>query len=568
MKTASHYLGLVGLLISIALSSAVNAATLISTVDRNKISTNETLTLTVAIDQQVDSSLLNLTALQKDFEILSAVPQSRSSFNIINGRSEKSASTTWTITLVAKREGILSIPSFSINSDKSQPIRIRVSNATAGKTSERALDVKVKPSANEIYPNQQLIVEIELSARGNVRDLNGAQLTLPNADVQAFDQQNFQRVENGIARQIVTLKYSVFAKEAGVLTIPVMTYTGLENARRSIFGANGTQVIARSKKIDILVKEVPKDAKGAWFPAEDVSIKAAWSGDISALTVGEPITRTITVTARAQLASAIAPLEQATLTDGLKSYKDKPQLSTKKSAQGFVATRIESEAIVANEPGRYVIPSTSIRWWNTNTKKWQTVTLKEEILNVSGTAAVINTQAVSPQTEPTERLATPIIDRATAKFWQLTSALLSLIVLIQFYLLVRKPINKAKSPKSPAKSQSESAAWSSLQTTLSSNNGHEIRAALLNWGQVILNTQNPLSMEALTEAGILASSDEQNSKAVENAFKALDKHLFAGEDMPDRSIFMSAFKILRADLKKSNRPHTKPKTTLNKLYPE
>ena len=96
------------------LSTTVNAGNLSSTVDRNQISPNETLTLTVTYDEQVDSSQLDLKNLEQDFEILGVSPQTTSSVSIVNGQASRQASTIWTITLIAKRPGTLGIPAFSI----------------------------------------------------------------------------------------------------------------------------------------------------------------------------------------------------------------------------------------------------------------------------------------------------------------------------------------------------------------------------------------------------------------------------------------------------------------------
>ena len=68
-KSPTHYLIWFTVLLSLVLPIMAHSATLSSTVNRNQVSTNETLTLVVAIDQQVDSSELNLSPLQQDFEI-------------------------------------------------------------------------------------------------------------------------------------------------------------------------------------------------------------------------------------------------------------------------------------------------------------------------------------------------------------------------------------------------------------------------------------------------------------------------------------------------------------------
>jgi len=547
-------------LLSLVFTTSADAATLTSKVTRNQVSTNETFTLTVLIDEQVDSSELNLESLEKNFEILSSTPQSRSSFNVINGRSIKSASTKWTITLVAKNEGILTIPAFTIKSATSQPISIKVDDSAKGKNTELPLDVIVTTNYDEVFPNQQFIVEIELSASRNVRDLNGPQLIIANAEVEAFDQQNFQRVDNGITRQIVVLKYSVFASQAGEITIPIMTYTGLENGRRSVFGSTGTQVIARSKQLKVVVKDVPTDSSQPWLPASNVTITSNWSGDRSNLKVGDPITRSITIVANEQQASIIPPLNHGDLPEGLKSYKDQPQLETSKSSQGFIASRIESEAIVVNKPGNYILPSISIDWWNTKTNKWQTSTLEQQTLNVTGEAVLTSTE--TPANLTTSRTYTDSNPSMveTDRRWQIASAILALIVLIQFYFLARKqaPIPGTHIVKEVT--QSEQAAWASLQTAIKSDNSRAIRSNVLIWGRHALNAKAPINLATLAQAGDLQKLPE--------IFKDLDQHLYNGATKPDSNTINGLLKELRKKLKHSDKEQDPSKAQLNPLYPD
>jgi len=557
MKRLSHYL--LPILLILAVSSLANAATLTSSVNRNQISTNETLTLTVSIDEQVDSSVLDLSALQENFEILGTTPQSRSSFNIINGKSQKSASTTWTITLVAKNEGILTIPSFSVKSATSRPITVKVSDASSGKSSDLPLEVWVNTDTTEVYPNQQFVVEVELSASSNVRDLNGPQLVIADAQVEAFDQQSFQRVDKGLARQIVILKYSVFANQAGELTIPVMTFTGLQNGRRRVFGSTGTQVIARSKQLTIKVNQAPIVDGQQWFPADNVSIDSDWSGDISSLKVGEPITRTITVSAIGQQASAIPPLRLESLSDGLKSYKDQPRLDTGKSSQGFVATRIESEAIVANKAGQFEVPAVTIDWWNTKTKQWQTSTLEKQTLVVSGIAIAASDQSISAGVVNPVAISNTNDDTQPNRLWQLLSGVLLTIVLIQFYFLMRRPATKSNTVVDENKSTSEREAWATLQASIKSDNSRAIRHSIITWGRAVLDVDHQVSLQSI------AKLDKSN--ALSELFNALDQHLYQGKNKPDSLEIDKALKELRARVKKSNNEKPNTKLTLNPLYP-
>jgi len=558
MKPLSHYLILLILLSSFILSSLAEAVTLDSSVNRNQVNTNETLTLRVIIDKQVESSALDLSALKNDFEVLSVTPHRQSGVSFVNGKSESKASTTWTITLYAKREGKLTIPSFTVNSATSKPISINVGNATQGQNSTQPLAVKVSTNTDEIYPNQQFIVEIELSAASNVRGLSGPQLVIPNADVEAIDQQDFQRVDNGIERHVALLKYSVFAKQAGEIVIPIMTYTGIENGRRGVFGTRGTQVVARSKLLKLSVKDAPSKASQPWFPAQGVSITSRWSSDTSALKVGEPITRTITIAAKGQQASVIPPLDNAIIDAGLKSYKDKPQLNTSKSTQGLIATRVESEAIVANKAGDYVLPALSIDWWDTNSNKWQTSTLEQQTLSVTGSAAA-SVQAEQGIADAQPINSTSPTNAKTNRLWQMLSALLALVVLIQFYLLYRKPKYQPEATSDDYINQSEQTAWASLQTSIKSNNYSELRNNLLRWARAALKSDAPISLDLLSKVG--------GSQDLLTFFDELDQHLYKGAKAPSNSQVGTLLKELRANIKQSQRKQSHSRPKLQSLYP-
>ena len=67
-------------------SSIALAATLTSTVNRNSMSTNEVLKLTITMDAKVDTSELDLSALSNDFEILGVAPRNSTSISTVNGR--------------------------------------------------------------------------------------------------------------------------------------------------------------------------------------------------------------------------------------------------------------------------------------------------------------------------------------------------------------------------------------------------------------------------------------------------------------------------------------------------
>ncbi|MCV6622327.1 MAG: BatD family protein, partial [Cellvibrionaceae bacterium] len=84
---------------------------------------SETLTLTVAIDEQAAFSAPSFDELQQNFDILRQHKSNR--YQSMNGKV--SSITEWVLTLGPKREGQLIIPSFEYDGEFSDAIPITVS---------------------------------------------------------------------------------------------------------------------------------------------------------------------------------------------------------------------------------------------------------------------------------------------------------------------------------------------------------------------------------------------------------------------------------------------------------
>ena len=265
---------LIALLIALAPYS-VNAASLTASVNRTNIAINEAVILSINYDEQIDSQQLDLSPLSKDFQILNTRPQTSSNISIINGKTTRVSSTVWQIGLVAKREGKLTIPALNIASASSKAIIINVSSAGSTPAQERPMSAKIRVNKSQAYPGEQIIIDMELAIKANVRNLSGEPFSINGGNFEVLDQQQFQRVDNGIAKQIITWKYAAFADAAGKLTIPAQTFTGTLGGRRSVFdsfGSLGEQVIARTIERSITINPKPQTDGATWFNANNVSI--------------------------------------------------------------------------------------------------------------------------------------------------------------------------------------------------------------------------------------------------------------------------------------------------------
>ncbi len=112
----------VAILFFVALLATSNSnAAITASVDRARVEQNESFTLEIVIDSNTDL-MPNITPLEKDFFV--GQTSQLSNTRIVNGSISRSM--TWTISLMAKHAGIITIPSVKVGSELSNPLTIEV----------------------------------------------------------------------------------------------------------------------------------------------------------------------------------------------------------------------------------------------------------------------------------------------------------------------------------------------------------------------------------------------------------------------------------------------------------
>ena len=560
-----------GLILLLA-APLLHAASLSSNVNRNAIGINETLTLLVTYSEQVSTNQLNLNALQNDFEVLSSRPQSSSNMSVINGQVTRQSSTTWTVLLAPRRVGRLVIPAFSLAGQTSNAISIQVSKANVVPVNDQPLHVTISVDKKSVFIAQQFIISVTLSANQSVRDLSGDPLTLDSAHIEQLEQQSFQRIENGIARQIVILKYAVFANEAGEINIPSQLFKGVVGARRSIFDSfsrqQPQQVIARSKTITVLVKPQPDGSSSPWFPSNKVTMQSTWSIDKKSARVGVPITRTINIVADQQRASVITPLTRPSQIT-YKTYSDQPQLENTNSAKGITGTRIESEAIVPSQSGELVLPEIRLNWWDTNNNQWQTTTLAAETLIVS--PALVNAVDESTPGITTALPNSNLDQKRIDNNWKWAALFFAVLSLVLFLLIIKLKTQLNGSNKNGTtttklnKDKTETANWNRLYKSIKTNDIRLIRQDLITWAKSAFSDSTVTSIQMIVNSSERVLEDNTQLKT---QLIALEQQLYnnkAKHEMSIEKLIESLVQLRKAlNNKKSN---TKP-SSLAPLYPE
>jgi hypothetical protein len=211
---------------------------------------------------------------------------------------------------------------------------------------------------------------------------------------------------------------------------------------------------------------------------------------------GEPVTRTITLSALGQIETQLPAVETPEV-DGLNVYADKPELRRELEAGGIRGVRQDQYAIIGLAGGEMKLPAVEVPWWDVAAGEWKIATLPERTLEVRGVEAIV--PVLPPAVE--EELAAPVAEpEAVApsetavatvdSFWQRATeiiALLWILTLAAWWWSSRtraqKP-RKVREPKEPPVHKQQAALLKTARKAAADGDGSGVRGALLDWGRL------------------------------------------------------------------------------------
>ena len=524
------------LLISLilSLSPALSWAELSAKVDRSVLDTNETLSLEIRYDGQVLAGEPDFKGLKTDFEVLSNNRQQ--SYSRSNGKTE--SFTAWTLQLRPKRAGMLLIPSISFKGDVSNAIELRVraapANPTAANPGSQPIYTETLVDRETVYVNQQIILTHRLYTSINLRDYSLSELKIDNVILQRLGDTTYQKVLNGRPYLVLEVKYAVLPKSVGTVDIPKLRFGAYEVNSRSQFGVfnnRGNQVFRDTEAItvDVLAQPTQSGARG-WMPSSEVKLEQRWSGDVENATVGEPITRTITITAKGLSSAQITPLDVPQSQD-YRIYPDQPQLSQSLSSEGLNSTRVESLALVPNQPGEITLPAIELRWWDINQQKEQVSRLPATTLQVLPSASSADDQTSliglkASSNDPSIADSGIASEPEPSALKTISLALNALLIAFIVALLMRQK-NHGSRDRTQTTSKPKHSALRTLKQQLKAiedaakNDDYmAMRDAILIWGKTLFSERPPKTLKTLAIS--LQDTD------IQQQFERLDRQLYKG----------------------------------------
>jgi hypothetical protein len=501
------------------LSYTQASASLRAQVDRNPVAVNESFNLTL-LSSDSSSGEPDLSALKRDFDVLG---QSKSSsFQIINGQI--SHTTQWQISLTPKHAGKLKIPAIPVGGQSSAPINLTVTTPNQAGTPQQSknLFLEVSAAPQTMHVQQQIIFTVRLYSALSLGE--GSSLSdpaFPNMDavVERLGADHpFEVMRNGQPYSVIERRYAVFPQKSGQFSSAPVVFDGsVVEANQNgggfmfnPFSQHARQLRLDSKSVTFTVKPVPPSYDiRQWLPASNLQLTEQWSENPPKFTVGEPITRTLTVTANGLTATQLPTLDSGKI-DGLKLYPDQPTLKNGRDGNGIIGTREQKIAYIPTRAGNITLPAIEIKWWNVNTNQAEVARLPVRSLTVlPGSQNQVSAPQPSSPPLTTEAPASPnlatngpqssgVLVSGSQRWWPWLALLLGtgwLITLLAWWWRAHP-----KSPPAGADAASEETLGQlekQFRKACMENNAPPAKTQLLAWAKQRWRQAPPASLTAL-----------------------------------------------------------------------
>ncbi len=482
-------------LVAFTLCGQAAQAAVVASVDRQRVEQNESFSLELVVDSTADMAP-DLSVLDEDF----VIGQTRrlSNTNIINGQITRSM--TWTITLMAKRAGEVTIPPITIGNEQSNPLTITVTEPSYEPPGEADVFITAEVDDNETFVQAQVIYTIKIYRAVATRQPALREPTFSGAEVLVEDaggERTYEAILNGRAYNVVERSYALFPQESGTISISPARF----EARVLRDGRITGRKVFESESATIAVNPIPAPPPGhpnaAWLPARDVTIVDDWSREPDELKAGEPISRNVTVSALGQLETQI-PVTAPPTADGVNIYPDKPVLRRQLEPEGIRGIRTDQYAMIAVNAGVVTLPALEIPWYDVAADEWRVARLPQRSVTISPSPdAVRDPGPIEPvSVEPLVVTETTAAEGAPSGIWRRVSEVLAigwLLTVVAWWWSTR-PRRAAREPGPVPIHRQQAQQLKVARKAALDNDGRGVRQALLEWARLEWPARPPRSI--------------------------------------------------------------------------
>jgi hypothetical protein len=463
-------------------TAQAQAAELAASVDRSRLSSGETVELTLESADVTQFGKPDLTALEPLFEVRGT--RQVNQLNTLSG--ENQATTRWIVTLLPRQNGSVVIPPLHLGELQSQPITLQVVESETPDNPNKRAPVFIDASLDQtsVYVQAQAVLTLRIYHSVSLYDDSSLPPPqIPDARIEQLgDSRTYEKDIDGLRHGVIEMRYAIYPQHSGELIIPAQVFNAaLVDAQPSQDSAQGPKsgklmrVTSAELLLTVKAKPITYPADAPWLPARSLTLSESWNPEPDHTQVGDSLTRSLTVKAEGLSSTQLPPLP-GTDVGGLRRYPDQPVLGNQNSERGLVGSREDREALVPTRTGAIELPSVEVVWWNTFEDHLEHSSLPARTLHVAANPSlVVDTPAG----------ALPIDAGADSEAlwrWKLSTLILACTTLLGFGLWWRGRWQPAVT-RAAQTGPSPRTVLDELKRACQANDSHATRQALDAWAR-------------------------------------------------------------------------------------
>ena len=376
------------LILVISIWSAASNAELSTRLSRSSIDELESVQLTIRANGTRSVEELDLSELEKNFQVLNT--NTSSQYQYINGNEHSWVD--YQITLKPRIAGTLTIPSLTIGNESSLPLTLKVSPISQSLRDEinQLVFFEVETSKESVYVQEQLLFTRRLIYSNGVQLYNEipGPPKIANALVLILGETRSGTTErNGKKYGVVEQRFAIFPEMSGKLEIPAIDITAsVRLIERGRVSRKGVRVSTTDLLVNVMpVPEVyPEEAP--WLPAQAIILTQTLEPGVNKANVGDTLQRKIQVRIDGNTGSILPSLNAQPSESLFSIYPTAPSIEDDTSGDSVIGFRTESSSIVPLQPGQLSLGETSITWWDTVSNEVRISVLADSRISAAGSA--------------------------------------------------------------------------------------------------------------------------------------------------------------------------------------
>jgi len=395
--------------------------------DRAQVYEGDTVTLTIELDGIQRDVEPDLAPLAESFRVgtTGVARETR----IVNGR--RSDKTRLQVSLVPKGLGEIEVPPIEIAGGRTPPLTLSVEPVPEGGTAAAGDPLRVELSLgaakDALVVHQQVPLVVRALSERPVLDY---ELAMPEIEGAVLTQlgrpQAHIETRDGRQVRVIEWRFTLSPERSGTLRIPpVRIAAELEaqhrrggrsdpfdrlfddpmiermfdlHGRRSPF-QRGERHQARTAGQTLEVAPRPDAFSGRhWLPAEALRIEDDWASAPPTLAVGEPATRTLTLTAKG-LAGNQIPSIDVPAPPGVRVYPETTESDTRSDGATVIGVSRQEVTVIPSRGGELLLPEIRLAWWDTQAQRERQAVVPAVPVQVAGRVAPADAPGGDPDSQ-------------------------------------------------------------------------------------------------------------------------------------------------------------------------